>query len=196
MPKLTPRQTTILAAAAGRQNGAVLPLPADLKLNKAAATIVINSLLKAALLAERAAAANEAVWRSEADGQDLTLVVTDASRAAVGADSATPPAAPADAPAKAAGRRSAATRPPQPAQPVKSGGGTAGRTGTKQALLIDLLRRKKGAALDEIIAATGWQAHSVRGAISGGLKKKLGYPVERVVVAGRGRVYRIVGGSR
>ena len=65
------------------------------------------------------------------------------------------------------------------------------RPGTKQALLIDLLRRKNGATLDEAIEATGWQAHSVRGAISGTLKKKLGLTVTSKVVDGRGRVYQI-----
>ena len=67
------------------------------------------------------------------------------------------------------------------------------RPGTKQALLIDLLRRKDGATIGEIVDAIGWQPHSVRGAISGTLKKKLGLTVERAVVDDRGRVYRIVG---
>ncbi len=66
------------------------------------------------------------------------------------------------------------------------------RQGTKQALLIDLLKRKRGATIDDIVEATGWQRHSVRGAISGTLKKKLGLTVESEVVEGRGRVYRIV----
>ncbi len=65
------------------------------------------------------------------------------------------------------------------------------RPGTKQALLIDLLKRKTGATIDEIIEATGWQAHSVRGAISGALKKKLGLAVSSEKTDGRGRVYRI-----
>ncbi len=63
--------------------------------------------------------------------------------------------------------------------------------GTKQALLIDLLKHKKGATIADLVAATGWQAHSVRGAISGTLKKKLGLAVTSAVVEARGRVYRI-----
>ena len=47
--------------------------------------------------------------------------------------------------------------------------------------------------MDEIVEAIGWQPHSVSGAISGALKKKLGLTVESEVVEGRGRVYRIVG---
>ena len=47
------------------------------------------------------------------------------------------------------------------------------------------------AAIGEIVAATGWQPHTVRGAIAGALKKKLGLDVTSEKVEGRGRVYRI-----
>ncbi len=67
----------------------------------------------------------------------------------------------------------------------------AARPGTKQALLIDLLKRKKGATIDEAVAATGWQAHSVRGAISGVLKKKLGLAVTSEKPGDGPRRYRI-----
>ncbi len=60
-------------------------------------------------------------------------------------------------------------------------------------LEIDLLKRKKGATIEEIVEATGWHAHSVRGAISGALKKKLGLAVTSERVGDRGRVYRIAG---
>ena len=45
----------------------------------------------------------------------------------------------------------------------------------------------------EIVAATGWQPHTVRGALAGALKKKLGLAVTSEKVEGRGRVYRIAG---
>ena len=64
---------------------------------------------------------------------------------------------------------------------------------TKLGILITALRRKKGATIADLIEATGWQAHSVRGAISGALKKKLKLEVMSEVVDGRGRVYRIGG---
>ena len=67
----------------------------------------------------------------------------------------------------------------------------ASRVGTKQDALIAMLRRPDGASIDEIIAATGWQPHTVRGAISGALKKKLGLAVASDKVEGRGRVYRL-----
>ncbi len=65
------------------------------------------------------------------------------------------------------------------------------RRGTKQAVLIEMLRRPNGATIQQMSAKTGWQTHSVRGAISGALKKKLGLPVTSETVEGRGRVYRI-----
>lgn len=65
------------------------------------------------------------------------------------------------------------------------------RDGTKQAKLIAMLRDPAGATLDDIVAATGWQKHTVRGALAGALKKKLGLAVTSEKVEGRGRVYRI-----
>jgi hypothetical protein len=52
------------------------------------------------------------------------------------------------------------------------------RVGTKQAQMIELLKRPEGATVEQIAAATGWQHHTIRGAISGALKKKLGLNVE------------------
>ena len=54
-----------------------------------------------------------------------------------------------------------------------------------------MLRAPDGATIEEITAATGWQAHTVRGAIAGALKKKLRLEVSSEKVEGRGRVYRI-----
>ena len=65
------------------------------------------------------------------------------------------------------------------------------RPGTKTAALITLLNRKEGATIADLMVATDWQAHSVRGAVSGTLKKKLGLDVTSEKVDGRGRVYRV-----
>jgi len=81
-------------------------------------------------------------------------------------------------------RSSKGGRPNEPAKPV-----------TKLAVLQDLLRRRGGATIDDLVEATGWQPHSVRGTISGTLKKKRGLEVISEKVEGRGRVYRIGGQS-
>jgi len=52
------------------------------------------------------------------------------------------------------------------------------RAGTKQAQMIEMLKRPEGATVEQIAAATGWQHHTIRGANSGALKKKLGLMVE------------------
>ncbi|WP_374347874.1 DUF3489 domain-containing protein [Phenylobacterium sp.] len=68
--------------------------------------------------------------------------------------------------------------------------GDAPARNTKINTVIELLRRDGGADVSVISEATGWQAHSVRGAIAGHIKKKLGLTVLTEKVEGR-TVYRI-----
>ena len=65
------------------------------------------------------------------------------------------------------------------------------RAGTKQAKLVAMLEAPEGASTAEIVAAFGWQPHTVRGAIAGALKKRLGLQIGSEMIEGRGRVYRI-----
>jgi hypothetical protein len=66
-------------------------------------------------------------------------------------------------------------------KPVKAGGKpAAARDGSKKSEVLGLLQRKGGATLAQIMKATGWQAHSVRGFISGALGKKMGLTVDSV----------------
>jgi hypothetical protein len=60
----------------------------------------------------------------------------------------------------------------------------------KLASVIGMLRRPKGATIAELCKSTGWQAHSVRGAMSGGIKKKLGLKITSEKSDGV-RTYRI-----
>ena len=64
------------------------------------------------------------------------------------------------------------------------------RAGSKQAQVIGLLQRPEGATIEEMARAMGWQRHTVRGLISGALKKKLGLDIESEKTD-RGRGYRI-----
>jgi hypothetical protein len=62
---------------------------------------------------------------------------------------------------------------------------------TKVETLLKLIKRPRGATLVELQEATGWQAHSIRGAISGTLRKKLGFELIYNETNKRGRHYCI-----
>lgn len=64
------------------------------------------------------------------------------------------------------------------------------REGSKQAQIVALMQRPQGATVAEMQKATGWQPHTVRGAIAGAIKKQLGLAVASAKEE-RGRVYRI-----
>ena len=68
------------------------------------------------------------------------------------------------------------------------------RTGTKLHKVIKLLARPEGAAIHEIMKATGWQQHTVRGTLAGALKKRLGLTIESEKPEGKDRIYRITAG--
>lgn len=191
MAKLTDLQLVLLSAAAQRDGSALLPLPKRLKIEPGALTRVLKGLLKKGLVAEQPAPPDAAAWR-EAEDQRFMLVVSPAGLEAIGVDAeGTPPEAGAgknrrpDAPTDKPKRKSGSGK--QKIEPA------AARPGTKLALLIELLSREGGATIAEIVDATRWQKHSVRGAISGTVKKKLGLAVSSETVEGRGRVYRIEG---
>ncbi len=193
MPKLTDTQLVILSSAAQRHDSAILPLPKSLKVPKAAATTALKSLLKKGLVAERPAAADEPHWRKSKDGGRRALVITEDGLQAIGAEvdpKTSPQSRSAKQKPKQRSRR--AEHRPSGSKPNGRTSPAAVRPGTKQALLIDLLTRKKGATIDEAIEATGWQPHSVRGAISGTLKKKMGLMVTSEKPGNGPRRYRIV----
>ena len=203
MQKLTDAQLVILSAACQREYRSILPLPANLK--GGAAQNVVASLLAKGLAEERPAQAGAPAWRDGEDGQRFALVATDAAFQALGierenrADEYHQPATEAcDGPqfAGADGRTDPEAQPNTAAKNAKIADRPEHathktRTGTKQAQLVAMLREPDGASLEEIVAATGWLPHTVRGAIAGALKKKLGLTVTSEKVERRGRVYRI-----
>ena len=192
MPKLTDTQLVILSAAANREDRAVLPLRKSLKTKGAVVTKTLDGLRKKGLLEEKPASREAAAWRQGKDGRRMMLVITKAGLGALDGEPARE-SSKQPTPSKARMKKPRAVQKPAAPKLKSKQSLPAVRPGTKQALLIDLLKRKTGATLDEAIAATGWQPHSVRGAISGALKKKLGLLVESKIVEKRGRVYRIVG---
>lgn len=101
---------------------------------------------------------------------------------------------PAAKPARAAsGSRSKAAAATKPA--VKRGKPALAQapevTTTKQSQLITLLRSAAGASMEQMMALTGWQSHTVRGMLSGSLRKRLGLDVQCQRVDGV-HLYRIV----
>jgi Protein of unknown function (DUF3489) len=65
-----------------------------------------------------------------------------------------------------------------------------GRT-TKQERMLTLLSRPEGATIEEMMQATDWQQHSVRGFLAGALKKKLGFSLTSSKPDDGARRYRI-----
>jgi hypothetical protein len=187
MTKLSDTQAIILSAAAQREDRIALPLPESLR--GGAATKVVGAMLAKGFLEEVDANMRngEPVWHETGDGHGTTLVATDAGLAAIGIE-------PEDANTAAADATDAPTEesaPDAPTEPEAAPKTRTPREGTKQATLIAMLRAPDGATIEEIMAATGWQSHTVRGAMAGALKKKLGLEVTSEKVEGRGRTYKL-----
>ena len=173
MTTLTDAQMAVLTPALTREDGCIFPVTAALK--GGAVGNVAKSLLKRNLIEEVAATDDAVVWRCDEAGQPLTLRIS------------------------AAGARcldGGVVHASQPQQsnveaPLVALDGSAHPRGSRQQMLVDLLARAEGATIAELQAATGWQPHSVRGALSGVVAKKLGHTVASVKEGERGRVYRI-----
>jgi len=71
------------------------------------------------------------------------------------------------------------------------GGAPTAREGSKKAIVLEMLKRPDGATLKDIMAATDWQAHSVRGFISGSITKKMSLNVESFKREDGARAYRV-----
>ena len=67
------------------------------------------------------------------------------------------------------------------------------RDGSKAAKILDLLKRSGGATMKELMKATGWQPHSVRGFLSGTLRKRMGIDVASAKSDDSERSYSIKG---
>jgi hypothetical protein len=134
------------------------------------------------------------------DAGDTRPEPTEAPQAAQEPATPEPAAEPAAEAAPPAKRRAKAKTKPTKAAPADK---PTPRAGTKQAQMIELLKRPEGATVEQIAAATGWQHHTIRGAIAGALKKKLGLNVEatrtrevgpnKTGAKGSATVYRIIG---
>jgi hypothetical protein len=189
MPQLSDSQLVVLTAACQRPDRSVFPVTAKLKGN--AAGNVLKSLLKKQLIKEVHAKSNDdTVWRHDEQRGRMTLVATAAAFAALGIDVAEATEPKPDATAASDAKAASA---PKGRRPAKSQKPTERRTraNTKQAKLIAMLQRAKRATIDELAETLEWQPHTIRGAIAGALKKKLGLEVTSEKDEKRGRVYRL-----
>ena len=190
MTKLTDTQRVILSAASQRTDRLALPLPKSLK--GGAVIKVIKPLIEKGLLEEVDAnrKLGDPVWRETGDGHGVTLIVTDAGLEAIGVEPDTAPqvATRGEDTDAAATTPAEASSPPAPATAPRE---RKMREGTKQALVIAMLRRPEGATIAEIVEATGWLQHTARGVLAGSLKKKLGLANDTEKHESRGRFYKI-----
>jgi hypothetical protein len=200
-------QLLILSAASQRTDHAAT-LPANLK--GSAAKKVIDRLLKQKLLQELRAKDDMPIWRRGNDSRSYTLRITKAglkaievedvadapdNRATAGRDEVATANTPAETksserPGRA--KRSSSKKAAAPSAKATSSGRP--NPDSKQDRVVALLQQPRGATLDVLVNATGWQKHSVRGFLAGTVRKKLKLPLISEKVDGI-RTYRI-GASR
>jgi Protein of unknown function (DUF3489) len=218
MTKLSDTQAVILSAACQRDDGAVLPLPETLKIKGGAVDKVLGSLKAKGLIDHQGAprgddppplritrAGLEAIGVEPDDGETGPAEADTAATSAEATPAGDTPAPTAAGDDEAApGKRRAKTKAAKRGE-AAPGEKPTPRAGTKQAQMIEMLKRPEGATVEQIAAATGWQHHTIRGAISGALKKKLGLTVQatrtrevgpnKTGAKGSSTVYRITGSS-
>ena len=188
--RLSDAQLVCLNAACQRADRKLLPLPASMK------NPMINSRIEAGLRS-----------RGLVEGEGKNATVTDAAFAALGIpleDEGQQATSPSEQPRS----DSAEAAPAQPQEEPemaktksKSARGRRAQNGSrpqaesrpnsKQARMIELMRRPEGASLDELVRKFEWEKHTVRGAVAGALKKKLKLKVTSEKDEKRGLVYRI-----
>ena len=169
MTKLSDLLYVLLAIAAKRANGSILPPSDGVGVTRAGLTRAINALIKRGLAQEADAADESSIWRTEGK-RKIAAVITNAGRAAVAeADGKKPEEAP-------------------PAAPQQDSVSAEVKPQTKQALLLEMLKREEGATLAQLVEATSWLPHTTRAALTG-LRKK-GHAITASKVDGAS-VYRI-----
>lgn len=167
MTKLNDMQLVLLTTACQREDGSLLPAPESLGDQTARMRKAIEALIKKDLAAEQEGMTTAQLWRTDGD-LTIGVAVTDAGRAIIN-----PPAMPDEE------NEGGSASSNSDAVPIAS------RPATKQALVVNLLKRDEGATLADIVEATGWLPHTTRAALTG-LRKK-GHDIAKEKVDGSTR---------
>ena len=198
--KLTDTQLVLLSAAAQRKD---LFLVAPPTLKGATAQKVASKLISLGFIKEVKAKASDPIWRrDEESGASYALKLTAAGAKAIAVDDAAEPEAAGEESNALANRDQAAilskldAKDARPAEAMEPGpaGPSAPRGGSKLARVIALLERDHGATIEELIAATGWLAHTTRAALTGLRKRGYAVAIDRSD-DNRGSFYRIPAGE-
>lgn len=188
MSKLNDSQLVLLSNAAKRDDGALMR---SSKMKPEAMEQAVEGLLSGKFIKVVPKAGTLPLWKTDANGEPVSLVIADKGLEAIGIVAADPNQPAPETPRKAKiSKAKKPTRGPAKKTPSANAMPGAPRPTSKIAKVVELLRKPGGATIKAIMDATDWQAHSVRGAIAGAIKKKMGLTV---VAETRGdeRVYRI-----
>lgn len=190
MAKLSDTQLVLLSNAAKRDDGALVVPP---KLKGPAADEAVAPLLSRKLCKAVPKAGQLPLWKRGPADEPLSLIITPKGLAAIGVEPDGEPAE-ANSPVTQTRRASKATgtksKKAKSAKAPTSRQKPTQRANSKIAKVVEMLRTPTGSTVRAIMKATGWQAHSVRGAISGAIKKKLGLKVTSEL-RGDDRFYRV-----
>ena len=196
--KLTDTQLALLNAAAQRKD---LFLVAPPTLKGAIAQKVASKLISLGFIKEVKAKASDPIWRRD-EGASYALKLTATGAKAIAVDESAEPEDAGEAsdafakPDQAAILSKLDAKDARPAEAMEPGpaGPSAPRGGSKLARVIALLERDHGATIVELIAATGWLAHTTRAALTGLCKRGYAVAIDRSDDK-RGSFYRIPAGE-
>jgi hypothetical protein len=178
MAKLSDTQLVLLSNAAKRDDGALVVPP---KLKGPVADEAIAPLLSTKLCKAVPKSGQLPLWKRGANDEPLSLVITPRGLTVIGVE---PEGKPTEADSTVTQTKRQANK-SSGAKPQKAKSGKAAtsrqkptqRANSKIAKVVEMLRTPTGSTIRALMKATGWQAHSVRGAISGAIKKRLGLKV-------------------